>query len=197
MKQCQLSKTCPKHSKSRSATYNAYSVGFNNFENSYIHTDNYKSDNEAKELLCRLINDGALKKIMSKRGIMIDKMKEIHCNNPMNCLGYNKNMGHEIAIVLRMWGGPLEYYDIIGIVLHEITHCDHMDHDIKFKNREEELRDEYLKIGSQYNCFPIWDKPNLPPTNGRYLMIVPEWVKIYRVIYYMVYILFLFASLFV
>lgn len=196
MKKCTLSKVCPKHSKSNSVSYSTYSTGFNNFENSYIKTDDYNLDKEAKELLCKLVNDGALNKIMIKRGIMIDNIKEISNNNPMNCLGYNKNMGHEIAIVLRMWGGCLEYDDVIGIILHEIAHCDHMGHDINFKNREEELRKEYLSLGPQYGCFSIWDLPVLPPTNGKFLMIVPSWIKKYNIIYYLVYLLFMFVSLF-
>ncbi|KAI7858025.1 WLM domain-containing protein [Circinella umbellata] len=97
---------------------------------------------EALELLKRIALQ--VKPIMRKRGWKVVHLCEFFPTNP-NLLGVNVNRGFKINIRLRPQYDDstfLEYNDLLGTMLHELTHIVRGPHDDVFYKILDELNDE-------------------------------------------------------
>ncbi|KAI9260555.1 WLM domain-containing protein [Phascolomyces articulosus] len=97
---------------------------------------------EALQLLKRVASQ--VKPIMRKRGWKVVHFCEFFPTNP-NLLGVNVNRGYKINIRLRPHyddSAFLEYNDLLGTMLHELTHIVRVPHDNVFYKILDELNDE-------------------------------------------------------
>ncbi|KAI5477341.1 hypothetical protein MNV49_006483 [Pseudohyphozyma bogoriensis] len=89
------------------------------------------------------------KPIMKKHGWYLPTLSEFFPTNP-NLLGININGGHKICIRLRPQHAPDSFLDLdqlIGTMLHELTHNVRGPHDQIFYKQLDELQDEFDKLG--------------------------------------------------
>ncbi|KAI9099421.1 WLM domain-containing protein [Phlyctochytrium arcticum] len=98
---------------------------------------------EALELLKRVAS--IVKPVMKKRSWHVPVVREFLPTTP-NLLGVNVNRGKEIRIRLRPHGDEnrfLEFDDLVGTMLHELTHIVHGPHNAAFYKFLDELYTEY------------------------------------------------------
>ncbi|KAH8918632.1 WLM-domain-containing protein [Atractiella rhizophila] len=104
---------------------------------------------EALELLKKIAS--LVKPIMKKHGWTLPELVEFFPENP-GLLGLNVNHGQKICIRLRPAHSPNSFYDLetdlIGTMLHELTHNVHGPHDQKFYAYLDKLQDEYDALRS-------------------------------------------------
>ena len=104
----------------------------------------------AQERLRELSTDPAILAIMKKHkwnvGLLREMPPEGQVGVSASCLmGLNKNKGEEILLRLRTddWQGLRPYDSVIPVLLHELTHNVHSDHDDDFKALCSQLGREY------------------------------------------------------
>lgn len=99
-------------------------------------------DAEAKKLLESVAKQ--VQPIMIKRKWRVKLLSEFCPSNP-SLLGLNVGGGAEIKIRLRRPGRESEFYpyeDLVGTMLHELTHNEHGPHDAKFYKLLDEITKE-------------------------------------------------------
>ena len=94
----------------------------------------------ASELLRSLATDPSILHLLQTHGWSVGALKELPPQGAVgvsaSCLmGLNRNRGQEILLRLRTddWAGLRPYSSIIPVLLHELTHNVHDDHDDDFK----------------------------------------------------------------
>ncbi|KAL2916069.1 hypothetical protein HK105_204493 [Polyrhizophydium stewartii] len=83
--------------------------------------------------------------VMKRRSLRVGALEEFYPTNP-GLLGINVNRGQTIRIRLRRPGDDtafLEFDDLVGTMLHELTHNIHGPHDSAFYKYLDGLFDEY------------------------------------------------------
>ncbi|KAF8167489.1 WLM domain-containing protein [Crassisporium funariophilum] len=113
------------------------------FVQSFTHlTDRHNAD-KALDILKRVAS--LVKPIMRKHSWVLPVLSEFFPDNT-NLLGLNVNMGQQILVRLRPAHSPNSFLpeeDIIGTMLHELTHNVHGPHDDKFYKYLSGLQDEF------------------------------------------------------
>ena len=97
----------------------------------------------AHALLVKVSKDYGVAYIMRKYQWKVDVLKELHPAEK-EILGFNRNKGQEIAIRIRTdaLDGFRHYNTIRKVVLHELTHMVHSDHDENFHALNRQLNKE-------------------------------------------------------
>lgn len=117
-----------------------------NWIKSYTHLKDRPHGDKALELLQRIAS--LVMPIMRARGWVLPVLSEFFPSNP-GLLGMNVNHGQKIYIRLRHAHRPDTFFDeeeLIGTMLHELTHNVHGPHDDKFYKYLSGLEDEYYKL---------------------------------------------------
>ncbi|TFY65780.1 hypothetical protein EVG20_g5306 [Dentipellis fragilis] len=110
---------------------------------SFTHLKGRPKADQALPLLQRIAS--LVKPIMRKHGWKLPVLAEFFPESP-NLLGMNVNGGQKILLRLRPAGAPDTFYpeeDLMGTMLHELTHNVHGPHDDKFYKFLAELEEEY------------------------------------------------------
>ncbi|TFK26690.1 WLM-domain-containing protein [Coprinopsis marcescibilis] len=118
----------------------------NGFVLKITHLKGRPNEVHALDLLKKTVS--LVKPIMRKHGWVLPELSEFFPDNP-NLLGLNVNAGQKILIRLRPHNSPtwfLDMGDIIGTMLHELTHNVHGPHDEKFYKFLGELQKEYDEL---------------------------------------------------
>ncbi|KAF4611976.1 hypothetical protein D9613_004122 [Agrocybe pediades] len=113
------------------------------FVQSYTHLKDKPNAERALHTLQRVAS--LVKPIMRKRNWVLPELAEFFPDNP-NLLGLNVNMGQKILVRLRPAHSPgsfLPEEDVVGTMLHELTHNVHGPHDDKFYKYLSGLQEEY------------------------------------------------------
>jgi len=102
--------------------------------------------------LQELSNDRAVLAILEEHKWSIGKLSEMPPEGLVgvsaSCLmGLNRNKGQEILLRLRTdgWDGIRPYHSVIDVLMHELAHCVHSDHDDDFKALNSLLKMEYAQ----------------------------------------------------
>eukprot|EP00045_Choanoeca_perplexa_P013782 m.157539 g.157539 ORF g.157539 m.157539 type:complete len:330 (-) comp16452_c0_seq11:2195-3184(-) len=104
--------------------------------------NNHDNRSAAQELLEKAAKQ--VLPVMKKRGWHIGLLVEFFPKNP-NLLGLNVNRTQKICVRLRPHNNPRGFYpyeDILGTLLHELTHIVRSPHDDVFYKQLDELKDE-------------------------------------------------------
>jgi len=113
------------------------------FVQSFTHLKDMKNADRALEMLQRVAS--LVKPIMRKKAWVLPVLAEFFPDNPA-LLGLNVNMGQKILVRLRPAHSPdsfLPEEDVVGTMLHELTHNVHGPHDDKFYKYLSGLQEEY------------------------------------------------------
>lgn len=104
----------------------------------------------AAALLDRLASDPAVLGLLRRHGWSVGLLSEMPPEGQVGvsaaCLmGLNKNRGEEVLLRLRTddWQGLRPYASVVEVLLHELAHNVHSDHDDAFKALNSQLRREY------------------------------------------------------
>ncbi|KAH7106798.1 WLM domain-containing protein [Auriculariales sp. MPI-PUGE-AT-0066] len=115
----------------------------NPFVLSFQHLNDRPNPTRALAMLERVAS--LVKPIMRNHGWTLPVLAEFFPDNP-NLLGLNVNHGQKILLRLRPHfddGAFIEEEDVVGTMLHELTHNVHGPHDEKFYKFLGELEDEF------------------------------------------------------
>lgn len=106
----------------------------------------------AEATLRELASDRAILAILKEHQWSVGSLKEMPPEGQVgvsaSCLmGLNRNRGQTILLRLRTdrWDGIRPYQTLIEVLLHELTHNVHDDHDAKFKALNSQLNAEYRR----------------------------------------------------
>lgn len=168
---CTCSKYCRVHGDRPYGTieWNYQNAGIDSAQ--ILYSYHPKTNDIAKRVICKIMNDKAVKKLCKEYSLMVDKLCEMEIKGQSKCLGKNKN-GSKIYIVLRNEKGKfLSYTDIIAILLHELVHHTYKKHDSNFIERERLYRDKYVKYARNTGTIPPWIKIKFPISTGKYTMM--------------------------
>ncbi|EFI28710.1 hypothetical protein CC1G_13736 [Coprinopsis cinerea okayama7 len=116
----------------------------NVFVKTITHLKDRPNADHALELLKKTAS--LVKPIMRKYGWILPELSEFYPDNP-NLL--DVNAGQKILIRLRPYNSPTWFYDledIVGTMLHELTHNVHGPHDDKFYTLLNKLQEEYYAL---------------------------------------------------
>ena len=109
----------------------------------------------AEALLRQLSTDPSILAILEQHRWSVGELKEMapvgHVGVSESCLmGLNVNAGQEILLRCRTddWCGLRPYHTLIEVLLHELTHNVHGDHDDAFKTLNSQLKREYREHAS-------------------------------------------------
>ncbi|KAJ3125156.1 hypothetical protein HK100_010950 [Physocladia obscura] len=99
---------------------------------------------QAKKMLIRLREDLGIIEVMRKHKWFVETLTELHPAEK-SILGFNKNMGQEISIRIRtdQLDGFRHYRTIVKVLLHELVHMVHSDHNEAFNTLNSQLNREY------------------------------------------------------
>lgn len=103
----------------------------------------YTDNDTASSLLHQAVK--LVAPIIHKHNFKVGTLCEMFPKNP-NLLGLNLNRGQKILIRLRYHYNSCEFYpigDIVGTLLHELTHNLYGKHDQKFYKFMDELREQF------------------------------------------------------
>ncbi|KAJ3064347.1 hypothetical protein HDU98_012228 [Podochytrium sp. JEL0797] len=102
---------------------------------------------QAKNMLIRLREDIGIIEVMRKHQWFIPLLTELHPNDK-TILGFNKNKGQEISIRLRTdkLDGFRHYATVVKVLLHELVHMVHSDHNEAFHEMNSVLNKEYARF---------------------------------------------------
>ncbi|KAJ3173823.1 hypothetical protein HDU87_007326 [Geranomyces variabilis] len=105
----------------------------------------------ARALLTRLSNDPAIRQIMASKSWSVGVLMELHPQRDALILGYNRNRGHSIALRLRTdaLDGFRHYPEVVKVLLHELAHMVHDEHDGHFHQLNRELNVLYKKYSGR------------------------------------------------
>jgi hypothetical protein len=126
---------------------------------------------DTKGLLCRLVNDKAIKKLCQDASLMISLLTEQTYDTESKCLGLNENAKNIFVVLKDTDGNILPYTDIIAIILHELVHHTHFDHDENFIELEKTYREKYIKYARQTGQIPSWIEIVFPESTGSSLKL--------------------------
>ncbi|TPX63771.1 hypothetical protein CcCBS67573_g08591 [Chytriomyces confervae] len=100
--------------------------------------------NKAKTLLIRLREDIGVIEVMRKHQWFVGTLTELHPAEK-EILGFNRNMGAEISLRIRTddLAGFRHYRTVVSVLMHELVHMVHSDHDDKFHALNRVLNKEY------------------------------------------------------
>ncbi|KAI8799525.1 WLM domain-containing protein [Cladochytrium replicatum] len=103
----------------------------------------FADDGKARDLLARLRDDVGVRAVMKKHKWKVGWLTELHPNE-RTILGFNRNMGQEISLRLRTddLDGFRHYDAIRKVLLHELTHMVHSEHDENFHALNRQLNKE-------------------------------------------------------
>lgn len=109
------------------------------------------SQEAALRLLRALSNDPAVLAILAEHRWTVGALKEMPPEGLVgvsaSCLmGLNRNRGQEIILRLRTddWCGLRPYAAVIDVLMHELAHNVHDEHDADFKALNSQLKREYV-----------------------------------------------------
>ncbi|CAG8768124.1 8615_t:CDS:2 [Cetraspora pellucida] len=108
--------------------------------------ERYRNHAEALELLKKLASH--VKPIMQKHNWKVGVLEEFFPQD-QRLLGININRGEKICIRLRPHYDEsrfIDFNDLIGTLLHELTHNKYGPHDAAFYKQLDELHDEYDEL---------------------------------------------------
>ncbi|CAG8567823.1 8893_t:CDS:2 [Ambispora gerdemannii] len=114
--------------------------------NNYEALVSYPNHNEALTLLKRIAS--SVKPIMKKYGWRVEVLNEFFPEDP-KLLGLNEDYGAKIFIRLRVAHDDRRFYefdDLIGTMLHELTHIVRGPHDAEFYKILDNLNNEYDEL---------------------------------------------------
>lgn len=104
----------------------------------------------------QLAEDRGILRILEDHKWTIGKLSEMPPEGMVgvseSCLmGLNRNKGEEILLRLRTddWSGLRPYLSVVDVLLHELAHCVHGDHDNNFKALWSLLKMEYAQHSSR------------------------------------------------
>ncbi|KAJ3411396.1 hypothetical protein HDV05_002276 [Chytridiales sp. JEL 0842] len=102
-------------------------------------------------MLKKLRDDVGIKAIMKKYKWKVGELAELH-PAAQTILGYNQNRGQRIALRLRTdrLDGFRHYPEVRRVLIHELTHMVHDDHDNKFHELNRLLTKECATFGTGY-----------------------------------------------
>lgn len=113
---------------------------------------------ETGKTLCCLANDRAVNELLFQKNIITPELWELQLYNDKgikikeeHLLGACLNRRY-IQIKLQENLKPIPIVNIIGTLIHEITHCDIMEHGIQFCQKEDENRKIFK------NLLPVWKR---------------------------------------
>ncbi|KAJ3241512.1 hypothetical protein HDU78_001810 [Chytriomyces hyalinus] len=100
--------------------------------------------NNAKNLLIRLREDIGVIEVMRKHQWFVGTLTELHPAEK-EILGFNRNKGAEISLRIRTddLAGFRHYRTVVSVLMHELVHMVHSDHDDKFHALNRVLNKEY------------------------------------------------------
>ncbi|KAG8887961.1 hypothetical protein FRB99_004182, partial [Tulasnella sp. 403] len=113
------------------------------FVHSFTHLKDMPREKEALAILQKVAS--LVKPIMRKRNWHLPELAEFYPSNP-GLLGLNINGGEKICVRLRPYFDKAAFFqehEIIGTMLHELTHNVHGPHDQNFYQYLSKLEDEY------------------------------------------------------
>lgn len=98
--------------------------------------------------LHRLAEDRGIVAVMAKYQWRIGLLKELHPIKDSAILGYNRNKGQVIALRLRTndFSGFRNYSEVKRVLIHELSHMVHSDHNNEFKTLNSELTGAVLEL---------------------------------------------------
>lgn len=155
---------------------------------------------EVKHLLCRIINDVALYKVMEKYQISVFEIKEM--KNPIYDYFFGCNIGlhaqktrtitlrrdgnkiyegkailhdhkNEIKVVLRIRKHILKYVEVVAILLHELTHFHVLSHDQGFIDFFMNMVNSYYFFAKKYNILTADELENIKGIKAQIEVNVP------------------------
>ncbi|KAI8906768.1 WLM domain-containing protein [Gorgonomyces haynaldii] len=138
-----------------------------------IETLGLSNDHKAKKLLHEIRTDFGVRSIMKKYGWRIGRLIELHPDEH-TILGYNQNKGQVIALRLRTddLEGFRTFDSIRKVMLHELSHQVHSEHDEHFHALNRQLNkecDSYHR-GSRVDAGRVSETHHYQEdTNGRVL----------------------------
>ncbi|KAI9095118.1 WLM domain-containing protein [Phlyctochytrium arcticum] len=163
--------------RNRPSTREIHSIGSKDASSFTFHglkaLSQFPDRDRATALLARLRDDHAIKHILTQNRWAVGSLIEIHPLEQSSILGYNQNKGQVIALRLRTdaLDGFRNYDSIRKVLLHELAHMVHSEHDDKFHKLNRELNTECdsvtkgaRKVGSTstYNS-GLEDHVDVPP----------------------------------
>ncbi|KAJ1340688.1 hypothetical protein BSLG_004782 [Batrachochytrium salamandrivorans] len=119
----------------------------------YFHSikaiDTFPDAHRAVALLDRLRSDWGVRAAMLKRGWHVHVLSELHPAQA-SILGYNRNKGHEISLRLRTdrLDGFRMYSSLRDVLIHELAHMTHSEHNSQFHALNRELTKEIAATNS-------------------------------------------------
>ncbi|KAI8142670.1 WLM domain-containing protein [Fennellomyces sp. T-0311] len=109
--------------------------------------EEFPNPNQARKLLEQLRDDRGIKEIMRQRQWSVGELTEL---TPFEAsiLGFNRNAGQLISIRLRTddLSGFRNYNSIRKVLLHELTHNVHSEHDDKFHALNRQLNKDVIAL---------------------------------------------------
>ncbi|KAJ3045487.1 hypothetical protein HDV00_009141 [Rhizophlyctis rosea] len=132
---------------SSSSSGGIHTIGTNDLSSYTFHTltplPNFADASRALNLLTRLRDDTGIHSIMQKHQWSVGALIELHPAE-RTILGYNQNKGQLIALRLRTddLDGFRHFDSIRKVLLHELSHMVHSEHDAKFHQLNRELNKE-------------------------------------------------------
>lgn len=118
----------------------------NTYIKSFTHLKDKPNEKQALEMLKRIAS--LVKPIMRAHNWVLPVLSEFFPTNP-GLLGMNVNHGEKIYLRLRPHHSPSWFMDeeeVVGTMLHELTHNVHGPHDDKFYKFLSGLEDEYYAL---------------------------------------------------
>lgn len=162
---CSCSRYCRKHGGSNIGGFSE--IGYNK---AGIHKG-VSLTSDTKALLCRLVNDKALKMLCRDTSLMVDLLTEQTYDTQSRCLGLNEDAKNIYIVLKDTDDNKLPYTDIIAIILHELVHHTYREHDEDFIELEKTYREKYIKYAQQTGLFPSWTKIEFPESTGATLKL--------------------------
>lgn len=108
----------------------------------------YPSAERALQLLHRLADDRGIRGIMLQRAWNVGLLHELCPRQRPDILGYNQNAGQSIALRLRTddLTGFRHYESVRKVLLHELAHMVHGEHDHRFWALYRELERDVVRL---------------------------------------------------
>lgn len=150
---------------------------------SYEHLQHFPRANEALDLLKRIAS--LVKPIMRKHGWMLPTLAEFFPDQT-NLLGMNVNGGQKILIRLRPHydqSAFMQEEELLGTMLHELTHNVHGPHDERFYAFLDQLQDELAELQRRgYSGEGFYSNGHRLGGSGGLSHNVPEHIKRLRAV---------------
>lgn len=105
-----------------------------------------------RQMLERLANDPAIREIMDENGFTVGELTELHPHRDPTLLGLNRNAGESIALRLLTdrLDGLRSYNHVLRVLVHELTHNVHGEHELPFKELDSKLAKQVAAFGERH-----------------------------------------------